>query len=403
MGTEDQDLDRVGSDGRDPAWRLAAIVEASSDAILGGTLDGVITFWNSSAARIMGYPAAEVIGRRVTEMVPANRRGELAEVMTRLRAGQPSGPFDTRRRRKDGSLVDLSVTVSPVVDASGTVVGAATVARDITDRVRADEHRRVMEARLQQAELMGTVGQLASGIAHDFKNLLGIVVAYAEEAAAVTVDQQVRAALGEIRLAADRAVRLSDDLLTFARRHRTEPEPVDLNELIRGADDLLRLAAGSGTALRLALSPGGLPAVLADPGQLGQVLLNLALNARDAMPDGGCLTIGTSVAEFGERQAARPQGTGPGRYVELCVTDTGVGMTDDVAARIFDRFFTTKPGTGTGLGLATVRAVIADARGSIEVVSKPGSGTTFLIYLPAIPPAVHRRRSVTKQGDAPAG
>ena len=385
MGTEGQGRDGGETDGGDLAWRLAAIVESSADAILGGTLDGVITFWNSSATRIMGYTAQEVIGRRVTEMVPADRQIELAGVMKRLRAGKPSGPYDTKRRRKDGSLVDLSVTISPVIDVSGRVVGGATVARDIAERIREDEHHHALEVKLQQAELMGTVGQLASGIAHDFKNLLGIVVAYVERATDIENDQEVLEMLGEIRFAADRAVHLSDDLLTFGRRNRAGPVPVELNALISDACELLRVAVGGKVALCLALSPARLPAVLADSRQLEQVLLNLALNARDAMPDGGTLTIGASLAEFDERRARLHPGTSPGRYVELSVTDTGVGMTEDIAVRIFDRFFTTKPGTGTGLGLATARTVTADASGSMEVDTRPGSGTTFRIYLPAMP------------------
>jgi len=364
---------------------MAALVDASSDAILGGTLDGVITFWNSSAARILGYTAGEVVGRRVTELVPADRQGELAEVMRRLRAGKPSGPYDTKRRRKDGSLVDLSVSVAPVIDSDGSVVGAATVARDITERVHADEHRDALEEQLQQAELMGTVGQLASGVAHDFKNLLAIVVAHAESAADIETDLHVRKLLAEIRLAADRAVQLSDDLMAFGRRNLTEPEPVDLNALISGTCELLRVAVGSKAALSVHLAPTRLPAVLAEPHQLEQVLLNLAMNARDAMPAGGTLTIATARVELDERQARLPPGASPGPYVELTVTDTGTGMTDVVAARIFDRFYTTKPLTGTGLGLATVKAVITDAGGSIEVDTKPGSGTSFRIYLPAMP------------------
>ncbi len=185
-------------------------------------------------------------------------------------------------------------------------------------------------------------------------------------------------------VAADRAVHLSDDLLAFGRRNPPEPEPTDLNALITGAGELLRIAAGGKVTLCLALSPVSLPDVLADPRQLEQVLLNLTLNARDAMPDGGTVTIGTSIAELDERRARLHPGTSPGRYLKLTVTDTGAGMSDEIAARIFDRFFTTKPGTGTGLGLATVQTVVADACGSIEVDTEPGSGTTFSIYLPVI-------------------
>jgi PAS domain S-box-containing protein len=368
--------------GPDPAWRLAAIVDSSSDAILGGTLDGVITFWNASAARILGYTADEVIGRRVTEMVPPDRRGELRTVMERLKAGKPTGPFDTQRRRKDGSLVDLSVSVSPVRDARGAVVGAATVARDITEQVRAEEHRRALESQLQRAELMGTAGQLASCIAHDFKNLLSVVAGYAERAEDLSEDAELLGALKEIRFAADRAVGLADDLLTFGRRARAEPEPVDLEALIRGVSDLLSVAAGSRVEIDICRSAAGIPAVRADPGQLEQVLLNLVLNARDAMPEGGTVTITTRCVELDKGRAPAAGVIGPGRCVELVVTDTGTGMSPEIAARIFERFFTTKPSTGTGLGLSAVRSIVTDAGGSIEVQTAEGAGTAFRIYLP---------------------
>lgn len=381
MSTSGQDRDDIGE--QDPAWRLAAIVDSSSDAILGGTLDGVITFWNASAARILGYTAGEVIGRRVGEMVPLDRRGELDRVMERLRAGKPTGPFDTQRRRKDGSLVDLSVSVSPVRDARGAVVGAATVARDITEQVRAEELRRALESQLQRAELMGTVGQLASRIAHDFKNLLSVVVGYAELAEDLTDDLELLGALKEIRFASDRAAGLADDLLAFGRGVRAEPVPVDLEVLIDGVSDLLRVAAGSRVELDIRRSPGGIPAVLADPGQLEQVLLNLVLNARDAMPEGGTVTLATRCLDPGEKQAPAPGAIGGGRCVQLVVKDNGTGMSPEVAARMFERFFTTKPSTGTGLGLSAVHSIITDAGGTIEVDTAEGAGTAFRIYLPA--------------------
>jgi two-component system cell cycle sensor histidine kinase/response regulator CckA len=328
----------------------------------------VITLWNASAARILGYGADEVIGHRLGQMIPPERRGEIAEVMRRLRAGKPTGPFDTQRRRKDGSLVDLSVTVAPVLDGSGAVVGAATVARDITERVRAEEHRRALESQLQQAELMGTVGQLASCIAHDFRNLLGVIVGYAEMAEELSADPEVTGALKEIGVAADRAESLADDLLAFGRRALAEPRPVDLGDLIRGISDLLTVAAGAGVRIDLRLPHTGRAAVLADPGQLEQVLLNLVLNARDAMPDGGTLTIAARAVD---------------RNIELTVADTGVGMSPQLTGQIFEPFFTTKPGTGTGLGLSAVSSIVTEAGGSIDVDTSEGSGTSFRIYLPA--------------------
>jgi two-component system cell cycle sensor histidine kinase/response regulator CckA len=369
-------------------WRLDAIIDSSPDVILGGTLDGVITFWSRGAARIMGYSADEVIGRRVSKMIPEDRAEELEHTLAELRAGRRVGPFDTKRRRKDGSLVDMAVSVSPVMDAAGEVVGAVTIARDITERIRAQEERQALEAHLQQALRMETVGQLASGIAHDFKNLLSIVVGYAERAADLAADHEaeLRATLREIRVAADRAVALTNDLLAFSGRVRAKPMAIDIDDLITGISDLLGVALGASCQLVFDPSRGDRHVVFADRGRLEQVLLNLAVNARDAMPDGGTLIIATSSAEFDEGQARQRPSLGPGRYVELVVSDTGTGMSTDVARHIFERFFTTKaPGTGTGLGLSTVHNLIHDADGSIEVDTAEGCGTTFRIYLPALP------------------
>lgn len=290
------DSGRRGHEDQELIWRLDAIVDSSPDVILGGTLDGVITFWNRSAERIMGYSADEVIGRRVTEMVPEDRAHELAHVMDELRAGHRVGPFDTKRRRKDGTMVDLSVSVSPITDANGVVVGAATIARDITERLRAQDERRALEAHLQQALRMETVGQLASGIAHDFKNLLSIVVAYAEHAEDLAADHdaELRATLSEIRVAANRAVVLTNDLLAFSARVPAKPTAIDLDGLIAGLSDLLSVALGNRCQVVFEPSHGDRHLVRADRGRLEQVLLNLAVNARDAMPDGGTLTIATS-------------------------------------------------------------------------------------------------------------
>ncbi|HEX9034168.1 MAG TPA: ATP-binding protein, partial [Streptosporangiaceae bacterium] len=194
--------------------------------------------------------------------------------------------------------------------------------------------------------------------------------------------------LSEIRVAADRAVVLTNDLLAFSGRVRVKPMAIDLDNLIAGISDLLDVALGSKCQVDFKPSYGDRPVVLADRGRLEQVLLNLAVNARDAMPDGGTLTIMTTSAEFDEDHARRRPGLSAGRYVELTVRDTGVGMSADVAERIFERFFTTKPpGTGTGLGLSTVRGLIAAVGGSIEVDTAEGLGTTFRIYLPALPGA----------------
>lgn len=262
------------------------------------------------------------------------------------------------------------------------------VSRRTSELVRAEADRRALEGELQQAERMQTVGQLASGIAHDFGNLLAVIVGYADMAEDVIADRdpELQRILEEIHGAADRAVQLSSDLLRFSGRTRAKREAIDLNALVSGIKDLLSVSLNGRAEVVIEPSPAALPAVLADRGRLEQVLLNLAVNARDAMREGGTLTISTRPAAFDAQRPGLQPGTSPGRYVELVVQDTGIGMSADVRARIFERFFTTKAaGRGAGLGLSTVHGIIADLGGTIDVESQEGRGTTFRIYLPAIP------------------
>lgn len=260
------------------------------------------------------------------------------------------------------------------------------VSRRMSELVRAEADRRTMEAELQQGERMQTVGQLTSGIAHDFGNLLAVIVGYAEMADDIGGDQnpELHRILMEVRSSAERAVRLSSELLQFSQRARAKPEPVDLNDIVAGAKDILAVSLSGRGEVDFLPSAVALPAVLADRGQLEQVLLNLAVNARDAMPDGGTLTISTSIANFDESRGGLHHAP-PGRYVELTVQDTGAGMQPAIRARVFERFFTTKPaGTGTGLGLSTVHGIITGLGGFIDLSSLEGHGTTFRIYLPAL-------------------
>lgn len=252
--------------------------------------------------------------------------------------------------------------------------------------VRAEQDRLKLQTELGQAERLQMVGQLTSGVAHDFGNLLGVIVGYAQMAEELGgQDPELHRILSEIHGAAGRAEHLSGDLLRFSRRAQARPEVIDLNALITGARDLLTVSLSGNAEVLFEMSPAA-PAVLADREQLEQVLLNLAVNARDAMPEGGTLTISTSQANFGVSCSRLGPGTGPGRYAELAIRDTGAGMSLDVRDRIFERFFTTKPaGKGTGLGLSTVHGIVTGAGGFIEVDTREGHGTTFRIYLPAAP------------------
>jgi PAS domain S-box-containing protein len=369
----------------DARSQLAAIAESSADAILGITLDGVVTSWNTGAERMSGYSREEMIGNNLSTLVPPGQTSDLTSILASMRAGERwERPLETIRLRKDNSILDLSYTLSPIRDASGTVTGAAMVARDVTERNRAEAERRALEHRLHQSERMESLGQLAGGVAHDFNNLLAAIMNYAGFVAEETAKPEVRADAEEIQAAAERAARLTKQLLIFSQREKTETDALDLNAIVADIRNLLSRSIGTHIELQVNRA-ADLPAIKADRGQIEQVLLNLAINARDAMPEGGTLTIETSLAELDDAYASAHPGARPGRYVKLAVGDTGTGMSADVAARIFEPFFTTKPpDQGTGLGLSTVYGIVSQADGSMTVDSEEGTGTTFSLYFPAV-------------------
>ena len=381
--------------------RLAAIVGSSADAIIGKTFDGVITSWNAGAEDQYAYAADEIIGRSVSELIPPDRAGELASIMERVRHGERIQHFETKRRCKNGTILDVSVSISPIRDASGAVTGAASVARNITERVRLEADRRALEHQLGQIERLESLGKLAGGVAHDFNNLLAIILNYAAFVAQETTDKPtVRADIEQIQAAAERAARITRQLLIIGRRQITKPEALGLNAVVTDSRDLLASAVGAAIEIRLDLA-ADLPSIVADRGQVEQVLLNLAVNARDAMPHGGTLTIETNLADLDDGYARLHPGVDPGRYVELAVTDTGTGMSAEVAGHIFEPFFTTKPaGQGTGLGLATVYGIVTGAGGSISVDSEEGTGTIFRLFFPAVAAAA-LATSAAAVGDAP--
>ncbi len=284
---------------------------------------------------------------------------------------------------------DRAAALTPEQDArraSERLAFLQRVRRHTSELMRVERHRRRLETELRQGERLQAVGQLTSGISHNFSNLLAIILGYAEAAEDLTEDDrdpELHRMLGEIHSAANRAIDLSGDLVRFSRPFRPRVANVDLNDLISGLTDLLTVSMGGRAEVIFEPSTAVLPAVRADPSRLEQVLLNLAVNARDAMPDGGKLIISTRPATFGADRSGLQPGTRPERFVELSVRDTGTGMSAEVRERIFERFFTTKAtGTGTGLGLFTVNCIITSLGGTIEVDSAEGLGTTFRIYLP---------------------
>ncbi|MEX2048171.1 MAG: response regulator, partial [Gemmatimonadota bacterium] len=269
-------------------------------------------------------------------------------------------------------------------DDANFLQAIANVLASAIARRAAEEQRLELEERLRQAQKMEAVGQLAAGIAHDFNNLLTVIQGYGELVlAGMDDDDPRRRDVLEIAGAADRAAQLTSRLLTFSRRERARTELVDVSALVSGLESLLRRTLGEQVDLHLALAPS-LPPVVSDPGELEQVLLNLAVNARDAMPLGGVLTISTDGLEVDARLARHRPELSPGRYVRLSVADTGLGMTADVKARALEPFFTTKEqGYGTGLGLATVWGIVSQAGGALELDSAHGDGTTVSVVLPA--------------------
>jgi PAS domain S-box-containing protein len=482
--------------------RLAAIVESSDDAIIAITLNGIVTDWNPGAERMLGYLRGEMIGQPISRIIPADRLGEPNRSLQRLIAGEQVDRHETVRVRKDGRHIHISMTVSPLRDMQGKVIGDSAIFRDISERktiedalrrseagfrslvhnapygilrtkpdgrvvqanpamvrmlgyaseqemlalnmardvyrrpeeraeatawtgkqdsvhgvelewrrkdgsmfaVRCDTHvvmdsegflefletfvedvteRREMELQLRQGQKMEAIGRLAGGIAHDFNNLLGVISGYAELVSEqIDAEGEVHNSVEQIRKAAERASALTRQLLAFSRQQVLETRILDLNSIVEDMVKMLPRLLGEDVELQASLDPG-LGAVKADQGQVEQVLLNLAVNARDAMPGGGKLAIRTGRVRFDSEVALKHPSMTPGDYVLLSVSDTGMGMDKQTQAHIFEPFFTTKErGRGTGLGLATVYGFVKQIGGYVWVESEPGIGTTFEIYLP---------------------
>ncbi|MEX0971780.1 MAG: ATP-binding protein [Solirubrobacterales bacterium] len=353
------------------------------DAIVGVDRDGAIVLVNRQAGSLFGFARGELLGEAVEKLVPA-----------RFRAIHPqhrSGYFDEPRTRPMGAGVELFAvredgTEFPVeislshLELDGETIAIAAV-RDISERAES-EREKALQDQLQRSRRLESIGQLAGGIAHDFNNILGVIMNYAEFVAdELEPESKAQADVEEIRRAAERAAALTRQLLIFSRREVVKPELLDLASVIGELENLLRRALGERVEMRVSTDQG-LAAIEADPSQIEQVLVNLAVNARDAMPEGGRLLIEAENTELDEEYAYMHPDTKPGRYVRLKVSDTGLGMDGETLEHIFEPFFTTKS-EGTGLGLATVYGIVTGAGGRIDVYSEPGFGTTVKIHLPA--------------------
>jgi PAS domain S-box-containing protein len=366
--------------------QLAAIVDSSEDAIISQSLDGVITTWNSGAEKMFGYAAEEIVGLNASILLPPKLREELSQEVEQVKQGA-SWKGETVRVRKDGRHIDVGLSISLLRGEKGTVPGLSIVARDITERKR-------LEEQLRQSQKMEAVGRLAGGVAHDFNNLLSVIVGYGYLIHAnTTPDQPAHSSAQEIMTAAGRAGALTRQLLTFSRKQVLQPEVLDLNSVLKEMDQMLPRLIGEDIDLRI-VHGQNLKRVKLDPVQIEQVIMNLVVNSRDAMPNGGKLTIETGDVSFDQWDATRHD-VPPGHYVLLAVSDTGEGIDEKTQKLIFEPFFTTKePGKGTGLGLSTVYGIVAQAKGHISLYSEPGSGTTFKIYFPATTEAAAEERAV---------
>jgi PAS domain S-box-containing protein len=369
---------------------LAAVVEDSNDSITTTGLDGTLIAWNSGAERMYGYSAAEMVGTSVSSLAARTVPVDAAEpagpdVIARVADGERGIRYESRHVHRDGSVWDVSTAVSPVLDERDAVVGVSFITRDVTAAKRSEADLRTADERANQAQRMASLGQLAGGVAHDFNNLLGIILNYTAFAAEPDADPaDIRTDLAQVRTAAERAVGLTSQLLTFTRQDTVQPRALDLNASIGETFAMLSRTIGEHITLVAVPSPGPLM-IRADAGHLQQILVNLVINARDAMPDGGTLVIEATATELDDHQPDLQPAPAPGHYARLLVSDTGTGMSPNTIEHLFEPFFTTKPrGKGTGLGLATVYGIITAAGGSINVYSELGLGTTFRVYFPLV-------------------
>ncbi|MBI5093629.1 MAG: PAS domain S-box protein [Candidatus Hydrogenedentes bacterium] len=368
---------------RESEERHRTILQTAMDGFWQADLQGHLREVNERYCRMSGYTEQELLSMKIQDLEAAESPADTAAHIKKVLA-EGEDRFDSRHRRKDGSILEVEVSVQYQSGEGGWLV---VFLRDITERKRAEAEREMLEAQLAQAQKMETVGRLAGGVAHDFNNLLTVILGYSEgilEEEAGVLSQQVLEDIREIDKAGQRAQALTRQLLAFGRKQVLQIERVDLNNIVRGFETMLRRLIGED--IRVITRTDALPCIVkADPSQIEQILMNLGVNARDAMASGGTLTIETAHIELGAEYTMN-RGVAPeGPYVLLTVSDTGAGMDTETLNHVFEPFFTTKEkGKGTGLGLATVFGIVKQHGGDIWVHSEPGRGSSFNIYLPRV-------------------
>jgi PAS domain S-box-containing protein len=349
--------------------------------------EGYVTEWSLGTERIAGYSTQEIVGKHYSIFyLPEDRECGLPSQALEIAARDGRYETEAWHVRKDDSRFWANVIIHPVTDPEGQFIGFFMVTRDITVRREQEDELQRVRAALAQSQKMEAVGQLTGGIAHDFNNLLTAVLGNIEliEEGGQRDNERIRRLAGAARRAAERGATLTEQLLAFSRRQALRPQNTDVNQLVNATSQLLKSTLGERITTETML-PSGVWPTFVDPNQLESALINLALNARDAMPSGGTLTIETGNVYLDEEYKAAHPEVGVGQYVMLEVTDTGTGMSAEVMGRAFEPFFTTKPiGEGTGLGLSQVYGFVGQSKGHITLDSEPGGGTSVKIYLPRL-------------------
>jgi PAS domain S-box-containing protein len=366
--------------------RLQRLLDAAPDAILEVDAEGRIVLLNRTAEKMFGYSSSELIGKSIETLVPVGSR----MVHTRHRSGYAEHPrtrpmgigMELRAQTKDGALVPVEISLSPLSTAAGTSVIA--IIRDVTEHSRAQELLRRSEERLRQAEKLEALARLAGGTAHEFNNLLTMILGYAELLHPLAEGDRSADYVEKVRIAARRAATLTRELLAFGRRQVLMPQVLDLNVVVGETVNVLSRVIGEG--VETSFIPATAPSwVRADCTQIEQIIANLVINAREAMPHGGKLTLSLENADLSQGDLRELPSLLPGSYVVLRVADTGVGMDPEIQARIFEPFFSTRQfGKAAGLGLATVYGIVNQSYGAVSVHSQPGAGSTFSVYLPRL-------------------
>ncbi len=396
------ELEKMNTALRESEERYRLLVETMNDGLIMEDLNGVITYVNHKFTKMTGYTEGELVGRKASDFLDEINIDIYSSYIDVCHNGDIS-PFELAWVKKGGAMLPTIVSPQSIIDAEGMLKGCFAVITDITERKNAEEEKRSMEQHLQQAQKMESIGTLAGGISHDFNNSLQAIIGYTQillmDKDATNPDYNK---LASIERAAQRASGLTQQLLAFSRKVESKMRPVDLNNEVNEIKNLLERTIPKMINIELVFEKN-LHVVNADPSQIEQIMMNLAINARDAIGEEGKIIIRTENTILNENDCKNYHGLSPGDYVILSITDNGKGMTEKECERIFEPFFTTKPpGKGTGLGLSMVYGLVTKHNGHISCESQPGVGTTFRIFLPAIkhePPAADEK----KYSPSPAG